>query len=170
MMLPDLLRDYAVFNAWANQRIADWLLSKPDELLTRETPSSFPSLRGTLSHIWGAQEVWLRRLQGESPEGFGPEEFDGPNAEVIENLLNSARDFADFVAAQDDDFFQKTTSYTHFSGKHYTQQNSEILLHCLQHSTFHRGQIVTMGRALGLTDPPQTDYIAYVRLKAEAAR
>lgn len=165
MTLPSLLRDYAVFNLWANRRIADWLLAKPDELLTRETPSSFPTLRATLQHIWGAQDVWLNRLRGDSPEGFEVDKFTGSNAEVIENLLRSAQDFADFVAAADDDFFEKTTSYTHFSGKHYTQNNSEILLHVLQHSTFHRGQIVTMGRSLGLTDPPPTDYIAYVRLK-----
>lgn len=36
------------------------------------------------------------------------------------------------------------------------------LQHCLNHSTYHRGQIVTMARTIGLTDPPMTDYILFV--------
>ncbi|MFN2424735.1 MAG: DinB family protein [Cryomorphaceae bacterium] len=33
----------------------------------------------------------------------------------------------------------------------------------MNHSTYHRGQLVTMGRQAGLSTPPQTDYIFYVR-------
>jgi len=35
----------------------------------------------------------------------------------------------------------------------------------MNHGTFHRGQLVTMGRSLGLTDPPKTDFIHYLREK-----
>jgi uncharacterized damage-inducible protein DinB len=34
-------------------------------------------------------------------------------------------------------------------------------MHCMNHSTYHRGQIVTMGRNLGFTDAPMTDYNFY---------
>ena len=38
----------------------------------------------------------------------------------------------------------------------------DMIQHCLNQSTYHRGQIVTIARKIGLTDPPMTDYILYV--------
>ena len=34
----------------------------------------------------------------------------------------------------------------------------EFIQHMINHSTYHRGQLVTMGRVLGITDAPGTDY------------
>ncbi len=34
-------------------------------------------------------------------------------------------------------------------------------LHVFNHSTYHRGQIVTIGRGLGYKDAPMTDYNFY---------
>ena len=63
MTIESLLKDYAVFNLWANTQMVDWLKSKPQELMEREIPSSYPTLRETLLHIWGAEEIWLDRLR-----------------------------------------------------------------------------------------------------------
>jgi uncharacterized damage-inducible protein DinB len=39
---------------------------------------------------------------------------------------------------------------------------SEYLLQVLNHSTYHRGQVITIGRNVGLTDAPMTDYNFYL--------
>jgi uncharacterized damage-inducible protein DinB len=36
-------------------------------------------------------------------------------------------------------------------------------MHVFNHGTYHRGQLVTMLRQVGVTEIPQTDYIAFVR-------
>lgn len=163
MNLPTLLKDYAVFNHWANSRVVEWLREKPSDILEQETPSSFPTLRGTLLHIWSAEDVWLNRLQGVSPARFLAEDFEGGTAELFEGLLQCSAAFRDFLATQPAAFFESKTAYTHTSGTAYHQFNPEIILHCMQHSTFHRGQIITMARSLGITDVPHNDYILYVR-------
>jgi len=33
--------------------------------------------------------------------------------------------------------------------------------HCINHGTYHRGQIITIARNIGITDPPTTDYNYY---------
>ncbi len=38
----------------------------------------------------------------------------------------------------------------------------EMIQHTVNHSTYHRGQIVTIGRNVGLTDAPMTDYMFYL--------
>jgi uncharacterized damage-inducible protein DinB len=163
MNLPALLKDYGHFNSWANKRILNWLFSKPLELLDREIPSSFPSLRKTMLHIWDAEQIWMHRLQGKVATSFPSETFTGTADDLKKGLLATSEHFAAFLHNCPDQFFQQEIRYQNSRGEQFTTPNSEVILHCIQHSTFHRGQLVTMARNLGLIDPPQTDYIGYVR-------
>ncbi len=165
MTLESLLKDYTTYNLWVNKRIVQWLKTKPLDLMEREVPSSFPSLRATLIHIWAAEDVWLHRLQGTSPAEFISETFRGTNPELFDQLLQNSELFKNFTHRQSEEFFDHTTEYKHINGQTYEQNNAEIIQHCMQHSTYHRGQIVTIARNLGLTDPPKTDFIEYVRQK-----
>lgn len=165
MSLSDLLRDYARYNHWANALIVNWLREKSADLMTCEVPSSFPSLQGTLLHIWDAENVWLERLTGTSPNGFPSQNFAGTAEDVFAGLLKASADLRDFLLGQPDDFFQKTLDYRFFNGQPGASLVAQMVQHCIQHSTFHRGQIVTIARNLGLTDPPKTDYIHFSRLK-----
>jgi len=167
MTLQSLLRDYAVYNHWANQRIIDWISDQPLELMDRQTPSSFPTLRMTFLHIWDAQYLWYERLLGVSPDSFPSKQYDGLIQDVFEGVLRSSEKLAQFLVQQSDDFIAGNVVYKTTSGKEFTHMASEIILTVLQHSTYHRGQIVTMGRSLGIANPPQTDYIAYVRLQSD---
>ncbi len=163
MTIELLMKDYVAFNVWANTLFFNWLKSKPLELLDREFTSSFPSLRSTLLHIWVAQDVWLQRLQGHNDSTLVSETFQGSNAELLENLILNSQTFSDYINSRDTAYFNQKTHYTHSTGIPYHQFNTEIIQHCMQHSTYHRGQIVTIARNLGLTDPPKSDYIGYVR-------
>ncbi len=165
MTLEILLKDYTTYNLWANRLMVDWLGRKPAELMTRELPSSFPSLHKTLLHIWGAEKVWIERLNGDGPEKFLTDYFSGSTKDVFEGLLACSVQFRDLVADKDAGYFAGYSTYVHINGNQYTQNRAQMILHCMQHSTYHRGQLVTMARSLGLTDPPQTDYIAHVRLQ-----
>lgn len=165
MTLESLLKDYTRYNLWANEKMVQWLQEKASDLMEKEVVSSFPSLRATLLHIWSAEDVWLRRLQGVSPTHFIAASFNGTDGELFDQLLQNSESFQNFIQRQSNDFFDHTTEYKHTSGQAYEQYNAEIIQHCMQHSTYHRGQLVTMARHLGLTDPPKTDFIEYVRQK-----
>ncbi len=163
MTLEFLMKDYVAFNVWANALFVNWLKSKPLELMDREVPSSFPSLRGTLLHIWSAQDIWLHRLQGASPTYLISATFQGSNTELMDGLMQNSAAFRDFIGSRDSSYFSQKIGYNHTTGIPYEQYTTEIIQHCMQHSTYHRGQIVTIARNLGLTDPPKSDYIGYVR-------
>jgi uncharacterized damage-inducible protein DinB len=167
MTLEILLKDYCAYNVWANKLVVNWLRHKPIEVLEREVPSSFPSLRATLLHIWAAEDIWLNRLKGVSPAEFVSESYTGGTPEMLDWLIQNSELFENFVQRQSEEFFSNTSVYKHTNGQSYEQYNSEIILHCMQHSTYHRGQIVTIARNLGLVDPPKTDYVAYVRLRVD---
>jgi uncharacterized damage-inducible protein DinB len=164
MTLESLLRDQAKFNLWANTQFINWLKDKPLELMTREMPSSFPTLRDTLLHMWGAEEIWLERLQGISPTAFLFERFDGTVEDVFEGVVKKSAEFAAYAQALPDADFHQICDFKLFNGTADSRPRTQMMHHCLNHSTYHRGQLVTMGRNFGLTDPPSTDYIKYVRL------
>lgn len=163
MTLDALLQDYANYNRWANTAMVNWLRTKPADALTREVPSSFPTLRETLLHIWGAEKIWLERLQQVPTGPFLSQVFTGSDAELLDGLLHCSADFAACLQNQPPDFFQTTCPFRLLNGTEDARPRHQMILHCMQHSTYHRGQIVTMARNLGFTDPPQTDYIKYVR-------
>ena len=54
-------------------------------------------------------------------------------------------------------------TYKNSRGEQFNQPVSEILLHVFNHGTYHRGQLVTMLRALGVTNLPATDFIVWSR-------
>ena len=56
----------------------------------------------------------------------------------------------------------RTLTYKNSKGIQFSSY-SETILHCINHSTYHRGQIITMLRQLGQNNLLSTDYITYCR-------
>ncbi len=165
MTLESLLKDYAAYNLWANTQTVNWLKTQPVELMEREVPSSFPNIRLTLLHIWGAEKIWMERLRQVPLEPFLSQVFEGTTADIFDGIVNNSRSLMEHVQAQNSEFFQEICHFRLLNGTEDSRPRTEMLLHCCQHSTYHRGQIVTIARNAGLTDPPSTDYIKYVRMR-----
>lgn len=164
MTLESLLKDYASFNRWANTQMVEWLQSKPSELMEREMPSSFPTLKSTLLHIWSAEDIWLQRLKLVSPNVFLFQHFQGSTEDVFSGVLQCSAAFEAYVHAMPDAEFQQNCDFKLLNGTPDTRPRSYMIHHCMNHSTYHRGQVVTMARNFGLSDPPATDFIRYARL------
>src|SRR6476620_7402312 len=61
--VKEMLRQYASYNVWANQRIGDAILSLPAAVQIQQMLSSFPSLSLTLKHVWTAEYIWWQRIK-----------------------------------------------------------------------------------------------------------
>lgn len=62
--MKELLLRGARYNAWANGLFTAIIRDLPEELLDKEIPSSFPSIRKTVVHVWSSENTWLQRLEG----------------------------------------------------------------------------------------------------------
>ena len=153
----------ANFNLWANKRITDKLNDIDPDLWLKEQKSSFRTIRETLLHIYDAETIWYKRLNGESLKDFPGKDYKGTNEEVIEILLNVSNDFIELVKNNSDEYFSSSCNFRSLDGTEYNTKVSDIVQHCMNHSTFHRGQIVTMLRFCGIDELPSTDYITYIR-------
>lgn len=154
---------YTQFNLWANRRMVDAFSTLTEDQLNAPIVSSFPSVRTTFLHIWDAEFCWLLRLQGNSPTAFPSKTFQGDDQLVFDTVLKTSEEFAVFVKAQPEEFFESEISFRTMSYGPGTQLAYEMVHHCMNHSTFHRGQLITLGRQLGIEKFPPTDFIYYMR-------
>lgn len=156
---------YVDYNLWANRLIGARLALVSTELIDMEIMSSFSSIRKTVFHIWDAETIWLARLQGTSPTEFPS--INMPPDTPVHYFLKKSEEFQEFVHAQTEEFLKSEITYKTTTGTPYTMEVSGIIMHCMNHSTFHRGQIVTLLRQVGLADIPQTDLIEFMRKTEE---
>ena len=151
-------------NLWANEIMADWIRDAGDEACAQHIPGSFPSVRETLLHIYNAQEIWLSRLDGNSPLNWVTQNADWPASEIAPKLIRSSQSLCLWAEKADEAIFNQSIDYRSLKGDPYSNTVSEILSHVVNHSTFHRGQVVNMLRTLGFTQFSSTDLIAFFRL------
>lgn len=162
MTLDDLRSLYA-FNAWANARFFEAIGGLDEAKRTQPLESSFPSVIATLGHIVGAEWIWLSRWQGTSPSGF-PDWLQSPTLEDLRARLSQVESdrtaYLDGLAEED---LQRPLAYKLLNGTASSTRLLDLLLHVVNHSTYHRGQLTTLLRQVGAT-PPATDYVVYKRL------
>jgi len=163
--MKEQMEIYTGYNLWANKRIVQLLNSQPQDILNVRVSNSFPSIRKTIYHIWDAQLIWLNRMRGISLTAWPSEEYGDDFAGYDMYFIQQSEDFKNFVSSKSDSFFTSICFYRAINGKEYQSQNWEIIMHCMNHSTYHRGQIITMLRNLDITNLVETDLIFYLREK-----
>jgi uncharacterized damage-inducible protein DinB len=159
-----MIKDFAAYNVWANEQLIE-ICKRYPELLEQEVASSFPTIRRTLLHIYDAELGWFNRIRGVSHTQFPSTTFVGDNQDVFETVLGTSKEFNAHVQAQDDTYFTSVCDYKTTKGDLYDDTYGEIITHVVNHSTYHRGQVVTMLRGLGAKQMQPMDYIWYLRFK-----
>lgn len=162
MPLVEALHQYVAYGLWANTRFTDRLMQETDAVLDRPWPSSFPSLRATLLHIRDAEQVWYCRLNG-VPSRWPAE----PDAS-LDTVMVHAQRFAEHVLDLDEAAMLRVIEYADLKGRMYRQPAWQMIMHCVNHSTQHRGQLITGMRILGLGDIPPNDLVVFQRTSLPA--
>jgi uncharacterized damage-inducible protein DinB len=151
------------YSAWATNTLVTKLRTLDESLLHEKTNSSFPSIAKTLLHMWDAEIVWLKRFQGVSLTDWPSKDFNGTASDIFDGILKSTRDIQTFVASRGEGFIRGTIRYRNLKGNEFEDPVEPLLYHIVNHGSYHRGQITTMLRELGVSDPASTDIILYWR-------
>lgn len=157
------IEQHLTYNAWANTKIADLLRTVEDTIYFQDNKSSFPSIATTVLHIWGAQYIWLKRMQGESLSTWPVLDFKDNKNKSLDGLVESSNDIVVYVASRDKSFLTATYAYKNMKGEPFEDPYENTLFHIVNHGTYHRGQITTMLRQAGVTTLASTDLIHYLR-------
>lgn len=152
------LNELYVYNGWANGRILKAVAELSDRELWKDLGSSFPSVGATVVHLLAAEWVWVSRWEGTSPRSMP----DGWSGGTVADLRDRWTDLQErqraFLGTLGEGDLDRVVDYTNLAGKPYRSSIGQMLRHVVNHSSYHRGQVVTMLRQLGRS-APSTDLI-----------
>jgi len=161
MTFKENLIDLFSANLWATEALFNII---PDRNMDIEIESSFNTIRKTWFHIWDANVIWMKRLNGESFVQAS-NNFNGTNEDLKLAICQSLQDFIDYLNKIEDSDLMLDLTYSNIKGVDFKQPILFILNQLTHHNIFHRGQIITMLRNSGFSgEIPQTDVIAWYRL------
>lgn len=139
------------YNQWANNRVLegfDQQKVEDEKILT------------VMSHVVSALYIWLNRIEGKSTADY-PLWKQYSRTELIEMNNVITERWIKFIGDTDD--FNRVLVYKNYVGDPYKNNVEQIMIHLVNHSTYHRGQVAMLLRQNGL-EPINTDFITYDRV------
>ena len=163
------IRQLYDYNRWAGRRTltAARRLAKDDFI--RPMGNSFSSVRDTLAHILGAEWIYLERWQGRSLKAL-LDSSTFPTVQSLESRWETLeRDQMQFIEALTPQRLCEELAYINLTGERYSYPLWQQLVHVVNHSSYHRGQVTTLLRQLG-TEAVSTDFLVYFDEKPKSQR
>lgn len=156
------------YKAWGDDLFLSAAASIPPVELTAPRPIVFGSLLRTLHHAYAMDCVWQCHLVGK-PHGFAtrnPEQCPG-----IDELSRSQRRidewYVSYAASIGTRALDEVIDFEFIGGGAGSMTRREILLHVVNHASYHRGHAAYILYAIGIA-PPVTDLPVFVRSLARA--
>lgn len=162
--MKELLQQYAAYNIWATRLLVDVINKLSEEEKTKVVASSFPSLYKTMQHMWLAEEVWWQRLKLVENIVLQSEKFTGSFDELVSNHAKQSNLFYEWVSGATESQLVHVFAYVR-SKEQIKMPVYQMLHHVFNHATYHRGQLVTILRQLGIDKIPSTDFSTFCRKK-----
>ena len=163
--MKELLVQYAAYNLWANKSITDLILTLDQAQHHQKVESSFPNLHATVLHMWIAETAWWQRVKLQE-KIIIPTEAENPTMkDVVNGLLVQSALWEDWVKNASEMMLKHVYAFQNSKKELFKQPVYETVMHVINHSTYHRGQLVTMMRTLGVKTIPQTDFSVFARKK-----
>ena len=139
------------YNGWANDRVLNCMKSqvvKDEKILT------------LMGHILAAQYLWLHRvraLPAPKVKLWGSYTL----AQLLDMAPDIGKQWLEFVESTDE--FDRELTYRNYVNDLYTNNVETIMIHLVNHSSYHRAQIAMLLRQKGM-EPVNTDFITYDRV------
>jgi uncharacterized damage-inducible protein DinB len=149
------------FMKWADEIMLAALLNVPSERARADTGSSFKSMLDTLNHVYLAELVWFKRIQGEQKRLA---ELESPTdaTALVQAWTDMHKSWLDWAASMSSEDWPGPFTFRSSAGAESTMPYWQIAMHVVNHGSYHRGQFATMLRQAGIA-PPATDLLIYYR-------
>jgi uncharacterized damage-inducible protein DinB len=162
---PAFLRDYFIeltnYINWADEIVIGWLRQIDDEQWNQVTASSFSSIRETAIHMVSAKRIWIDFWTNVLEPTYLSSLFNGSRAELIAIWKQASDDLKDFINEFPAEDYSKEVRIIKPNGEASTMEFRKTVPHMVNHSTYHRGQLVTLLRQAGFSNFSNTDLFTF---------
>ncbi len=158
MELLPAIRDLFEHNYWARDRQLQVCATFSEDRFLREVGGSFPSVRDTLVHLVAVEWLWLERWRGKTPKTLISRNELPTLASIEKRWREVEQEMRTYVDSLDENKLAATMTYLNTRGQVWTYPLWQAIMHLLNHQNYHRGQITSQVRMLGL-QPAPVDYL-----------
>ena len=163
MITNDTARMLARYNAWANREIFDAVAALPTDEATKQRATLFKNMVHTLNHNYVIDRIWQAHLEGRE-HGYGARNT--PDHPPLDELWRAQQEIdAWYVAwadAQTDASLAERLTVTLIGGNRTAMTRGEMLLHVINHTSYHRGFVGDLFYQVPAR-PPTTDLPVYLK-------
>ena len=156
------------YNAWANKLIFDAVAALPPGEAAKERKSLFKNMVHTLNHNYVIDRIWQAHLEGREHGYAGRNTPDHP---PLSGLWREQQVIDDWYIAWSDKMsdtaLDERVSFTLIGGNQGMMSRGEILLHVVNHTSYHRGFVADLFYQVPAR-PPTTDLPVYLREQRES--
>ena len=156
------------YKAWANDVLFEAIAAMPDAALVAPQPIVFGSLARTLNHVLAMDFVWQCHLLGKA---HGLTTRNPEYCPVFSHIAQAQKDMDRWYVGHADALTPsecaETIEFAFIGGGPGAMTRADMLLHVVNHGSYHRGHIAQMMR--GVQAPPITDYPVFLRSLAQHA-
>jgi uncharacterized damage-inducible protein DinB len=152
----------ARYNAWADGVLLDAVAELPDGAVYRPAGTSFGTMIGILNHIYQVDLIWWANLTGALHGFTSRRDLLHPKLEaLIEAQTRFDGQLIDWASGTTPEALAEVTPFRFVSGRAAEMTRAAMLLHVVNHTSYHRGWVCQMFFGLG-AKPPETDLSAYL--------
>lgn len=141
---------------WAHR---DWADEQLWPALATEREADAEAWR-EYSHVIGAEETWLSRLEGRASRLAVWPDVSRPTLSGVRDEVSAG--YRRYLESLDPAALDSVVHYTNTAGRSFTTAVVDILTHVALHGQYHRGKINLILRRAGV-DPVPVDFITYAR-------
>ena len=164
MITPSTARLLARYNAWANREIFGAVAALPEGEATKERPSLFRNMVHTLNHNYVIDRIWQAHLEGRDHGYDARNTRDHPPfAELWRAQQDIDRWYRDWSARLSGDDLTGRIEFVLIGGNRGVMTRGQILLHIVNHTTYHSGFVADLFYQVPGVRPPTTDLPVYLR-------
>lgn len=156
MSITNLLYKDVQYNTWVAEQLVNWLQTIPEQQLQKEIPSSFTSMAKTLKHINDTQLYWSTLIKDVPVPEF---EYMPTHVDVtveLQNLVEEAELLEQYVKEHYVDMQENLLIESQWFTSNFPKY--EYLQHLIIHTTYHRGQMITIGHNIQAPKAPMLDF------------
>ncbi len=163
MNLPEKLLTLTKYKAWTNQLTFSTVSNLPDGEATKPRQTRFGNMVHTLNHVYVIDDIFKSHLLA-IPHKYTARNTDThpPVSVLWEKQKEMDQWYIDYVQHLSEDKFSEIVEFEFVDGGEGAMSRADIILHVVNHGTYHRGLISDMMYQVPTTIPTN-DFTVYLR-------
>nr|WKF60348.1 hypothetical protein HUO10_004869 [Paraburkholderia busanensis] len=162
-MNTDAIAMFARYNQWANTLIYAAVAALPEGLATEPRVTTFGSIERTLGHSCAVGLIFQAHLQGR-PHGFTARNM--ATQIGFDELSRTQREldawYLELAGTMPAEVANEVVEFRFLDGGAGAMTRMEMLLHVINHNTYHRGFVADLMKQAKVA-PPVTDLPVFLR-------